>query len=166
MADAPPTTPPTTPPAKKPHYFRDDLVPRMKYAFAKHGPTGGKAAFMGAPFFQRGKGIVNPAAEYEQYQMLQDYRARQKAANAAKAPATGGPSPTYDPNVPVAQVAPAAPPVVAQTDVAGGSSLADTVVPQAASTRNRGGSSRTRTVRAGSFGSGGGGGYGGGGGFF
>ena len=131
----------------------------VKHGFANHGPMGGKAAFMGVPYWKRGEGNINPRDEYDQFRMLQDYRAGQRKP---VAPVTGGPGPALDPNTPVAQAAaPMAAPVAAEPMAAGG--LADTVVPQKSSTRTRSGSSRTRKVRTGNFGGGGSGGAFGGG---
>ena len=136
-----PDTPPTTPPAKKPHMMRD-MAQRMNHAFATRGPVGGKAAMLGVPYFQRGQGVINPKAEYEQFQMLEDYRARMKAQQAPQPQIENPPLPPLDPVQPPA-AAPAPAPAAAP-------SIADAVVPKRGkstfSSFGAGGNSSTRRV--------------------
>ncbi len=163
MADTP-TTPPTTPPAKKPNPMRDKLVPMVQHAFKTRGPVGGKAAFMGVPYWQRGQGVINPQGEWEQHQMLQDYRKRMKAQ---EAPKPDVPLPPLDPNTPQA-AAPVAPPAAAPA--AAPQSMADMFLPARRKLTPMsvfGLPSNTRKINGGSGGGGnGGGGAFGGGGFF
>jgi hypothetical protein len=124
--------------------MRDKLVPMVQHAFKTHGPIGGKAAFAGMPFFQRGKGVVSPKAEYEQFQMLEDYRARMKAQQAPQPQIENPPLPPLDPAPPPA-AAPAPAPAAAPAP-----SIADAVVPKRGkstfSSFGAGGNSSTRRV--------------------